>query len=113
MAKKKLGLSDLGGLVFSTDPDLIEHEPEEESSVSHPSEQRLRVRIDKKGRKGKVVTLVEGFEGREEALQNLARELKTYCGTGGSVKDQQIIIQGDMLAKVRSKLLLDGYHVQK
>lgn len=113
MAKKKLGLSDLGGLVFSTDPDLIEHEHEEESSVSHPSEQRLRVRIDKKGRKGKVVTLVEGFEGREEALQNLARELKTYCGTGGSVKDQQIIIQGDMLAKVRSKLLLDGYHVQK
>lgn len=113
MAKKKLGLSDLGGLVFSTDPDLINHDTEEEFSARLPAEQKLKVSIDKKGRKGKVVTLVEGFEGKEEDRQELARILKTHCGTGGSVKEGVIVIQGDMVQKVRSKLLIDGYHVQK
>lgn len=112
MAKKKMGLQDLGGLVFSTDPDLI---PEEEDTEETPSadEQRLRIFLDKKQRKGKVVTIVDGFDGREEDLKALAKMLKSHCGAGGSAKEGQIIVQGSFVDKIASKLRSDGYHVGK
>jgi translation initiation factor 1 len=113
MAKKKLGLGDLGGLVFSTDPELMPANDAENIDTPAPSGQYLSVRTDKKMRKGKIVTLVEGFEGDEEELKKLAKALKTFCGTGGSAKDGQIIIQGDFRDKIRSKLLVDGYHMDK
>jgi len=116
MAKKKKlnSLSDLGGMVFSTNPDYTPEEnfEEEEESVD-PSKQILYVSYDKKQRKGKVVTLVEGFEGREEDLIALGKQLKQRCGAGGSVKDNEIIVQGNFVTKVMELLTKDGYNVKK
>ena len=60
----------------------------------------LEVHIEKKGRGGKTAVIVKGFEGSEEALKDLAKDLKSHCATGGSVKDGEIIIQGDLRPKV-------------
>lgn len=107
-----MGLEDLGGLVFSTDPDLIPEQDELEESLL-PEDQRLRVYLDKKHRKGKVVTIVEGFEGTEDDLKSLAKELKSHCGAGGSSKDGLIIVQGSFVDKISNRLRSDGYHVGK
>lgn len=101
------------GMVFSTNPELMHtmetqlRTPEVETIL--PKEQKLRVVIDRKMRKGKVVTLVEGFVGRECDLEDLGKKLKTTCGVGGSVKDGVIIIQGDQADKVVSNLQSWGY----
>jgi translation initiation factor 1 len=71
--------------------------------------QPLRLRLETKHRAGKAVTVVTGFVGRDEDLQALGKQLKTYCGTGGSAKDGEIIIQGDQREKVRGWLLKQGY----
>lgn len=112
--KKKLNsLSDLGGMVFSTDPDYqIDDEQEEIESVD-PGKQTLYVSYDKKHRKGKVVTLVEGFEGPEADLIDLGKRLKQRCGAGGSVKDNEIIVQGNFVTKVMELLIKEGYNVKK
>lgn len=107
-----MGLEDLGGLVFSTDPNLIPEQDELEESLL-PEDQRLRVYLDKKYRKGKVVTIVEGFEGTEDDLKSLAKELKSHCGAGGSSKDGLIIVQGSFVDKISNRLRSDGYHVGK
>jgi len=107
-----MGLEDLGGLVFSTDLDLIPEQDELEESLL-PEDQRLRVYLDKKHRKGKVVTIVEGFEGTEDDLKSLAKELKSHCGAGGSAKDGLIIVQGSFVDKISNRLRSDGYHVGK
>lgn len=107
-----MGLEDLGGLVFSTDPNLIPEQDELEESLL-PEDQRLRVYLDKKHRKGKVVTIVEGFEGTEDDLKSLAKELKSHCGAGGSSKDGLIIVQGSFVDKISNRLRSDGYHVGK
>lgn len=115
MAKKKKSnsLSDLGGMVFSTDPDYsIEEEHEIEESVD-PSKQTLYVSYDKKQRKGKVVTLVEGFEGPEAELIELGKRLKKQCGAGGSVKDYEIIVQGNFVTKIMELLTKEGFNVKK
>lgn len=112
MPKKKIRLDDLGGLVFSTDPDLVPTSEEEVESIPI-EDQVLRVYLDKKNRKGKIVTIVEGLEGSNEEFSTLAKMLKTLCGTGGSVKDELIIIQGNFKDKVTEKLTRDGYHVEK
>lgn len=111
--QKKLGLSDLGGLVFSTNPDAMQPEPEEHIDTLEPAQQKLRVILDKKQRAGKVVTLVEGFIGNEEDFQSLAKKLKTKCGTGGSAKDWVILIQGDYKQKIAQWLLEWGYSKTK
>jgi translation initiation factor 1 len=108
MNKKKL--NSLSGLVFSTNPDLMKEEEPEELHTLAPAMQRLKVRIDKKQRAGKTVTLVEGFEGSEEDLAELGKKLKTKCGAGGSAKDGIIIIQGDYREKIITWLKDWGYN---
>ena len=99
------------GIVYSTNPDY--HYREEEDKVQGeaiPKEkQPLRIYLDKRNRKGKAVTLVNGFRGTEEELQALGRLLKTRCGVGGSVKNGEIIVQGDHREKVLNILLQEGY----
>ncbi len=87
---------------------MREEEQEQQESVA-PAQQKLKVRLDKKQRAGKTVTLVEGFTGDEEALAELGKKLKTKCGAGGSAKDGLILIQGDYKVKVTEWLKDWGY----
>lgn len=100
-----------GGLVYSTDPGYMsrqEETPAEETTL--PKEkQKLRVKLDTKQRAGKVVTLVDGFSGTPDDLEQLGKQLKTKCGAGGSVKDGLIMIQGDYKEKVLTWLRDWGY----
>jgi translation initiation factor 1 len=113
--KKKLGLSDLGGMVFSTDPDYVPPSfDDEEGYESIPNhEQTLYVSYDKKQRKGKVVTLVQGFEGSEDDLQSLGKLLKNKCGAGGTAKDGEILVQGNFVTKIMDILVKEGFKVKK
>ena len=112
MIKKKV--NSLGGLVYSTNPDLkIEKESFDEQLTLEPEVQKLRVNIDKKQRAGKMVTLITGFTGIEKDREDLGKKLKSFCGTGGSVKDGEIIIQGDNRDKVLQWLLKNGYKLAK
>lgn len=98
------------GVVYSTDPDykyVTAAEPEAETLP--PEKQNLRIWLDRKQRAGKVVTLVRGFVGTQDDLATLARMLKNRCGVGGSAKDGEIIIQGDMRDKVAKVLAEAGY----
>jgi len=108
MANKKI--NSLGGLVYSTDPNFkVEQDSIEEDETILPAQQKIKVRLDKKHRGGKAVTLVEGFSGNEKDRQELGKKLKTFCGTGGSVKDGEIIVQGDNRDKVLQWLQKNGY----
>src|SRR3982750_2950228 len=99
MSKKNK--SDKHGFVYSTDPGFrFESEPEQSAETLPAKQQKLRIRLDAKHRGGKLVTLIEGFIGKEEDLEDLGKKLKNYCGTGGSAKDGEIIIQGDQRDKV-------------
>jgi len=99
------------GMVYSTNPDYHYREEEQETqSESIPKEkQPLRIYLDKRNRKGKAVTLVTGFRGTEEELEELGRLLKTRCGVGGSVKNGEISVQGDHREKVLNILREEGY----
>ena len=98
------------GMVYSTNPDFKYDTGEEEEEETLPKEkQLLRVSLDKKNRGGKTVTLITGFRGGDEDLAVLCKYLKVKCGTGGSAKDGEIIIQGDVRRKVTDLLLQDGY----
>ncbi|MBQ8649619.1 MAG: translation initiation factor, partial [Flavobacteriales bacterium] len=99
----------LGGLVFSTNSDVDLSPVEDEIETLSPEAQRLKVKRDTSGRKGKVVTIIDGYQGEEEDIEELGRKVKKHCGVGGSVKDSQIIIQGDLTEKVRSYLISQGY----
>lgn len=109
MSKKKQGRTD--GLVYSTNQDFYnDFTPEDNSAEALlPEKQKLRVKLDTRQRAGKVVTLVENFVGAEEDLEKLGKQLKTKCGTGGSVKDGLIIIQGDYREKIIGWLKDWGY----
>ncbi|MDE5701362.1 translation initiation factor [uncultured Bacteroides sp.] len=97
-------------VVYSTNPDYhYETENEEEESTLMPSQQKLRVQLDRKNRGGKVVTLVTGFIGTEDDLKELGKLLKSKCGVGGSAKDGEIIVQGDFKQKVVDLLKKEGY----
>ena len=112
MQHKKL--NSLGGLVYSTDPNFKPEENiSEEQETPVPAEQQLRIRLDTKQRAGKVVTLVAGFVGKNADRENLGKRLKTFCGTGGSVKEGDIIIQGDNRDKVLQWLQKNGYKSAK
>ena len=96
--------------MYSTNPDYhYETENEEEQSTLMPSQQKLRVQLDRKNRGGKVVTLVTGFVGTEDDLKGLGKLLKSKCGVGGSAKDGEIIVQGDFKQKVVDLLKKEGY----
>ncbi|HVI43584.1 MAG TPA: translation initiation factor [Chitinophaga sp.] len=102
------------GIVYSTDPNFsFEPEHIEEQETLPPAQQPLKVKLDTKQRAGKVVTLIEGFVGKDEDVEKLGKELKTKCGTGGSVKDGLILIQGDYKEKVIKWLQDWGYKKAK
>ncbi len=105
---------DSKGIVFSTDPNFhFYNEEREDRKTLLPKDQKLILRLDTKHRSGKAVTLVEGFTGANEDLEALGRKLKNFCGTGGSVKDRQIIIQGDQRDKVTQWLTHNEYNFSK
>ena len=110
MSKKKPNST---GIVYSTDPDFKTEEENTPEETLPPKQQRLKVRLDTKQRAGKAVTLVEGFSGTDEDLGQLGKQLKTHCGTGGSVKDGLVIIQGDQRDKICQWLLAKGYSSTK
>lgn len=99
----------MNNIVFSTNPDFHYNDEEPEVETLTPDKQKLRVCIERHHRGGKTVTLVRGFVGADDDLQALAKQLKTKCGTGGSAKDGEIIIQGEVKDKVVSLLLALGY----
>jgi translation initiation factor 1 len=101
---------DKHGFVFSTDPNFrFENEEHQSAETLPPKQQKLKIKLDTKRRAGKAVTLVEGFIGTEEDLENLEKKLKNYCGTGGSAKNGEIIIQGDQRDKVLQWLQRNEY----
>ncbi|MDE3251677.1 MAG: translation initiation factor [Bacteroidota bacterium] len=101
---------DTRGFVYSTDPGFrFEEENTAAAETLLPAKQKLRIRLDTRQRAGKSVTLVTGFSGTEADLETLGKQLKNYCGTGGSVKDGEAIIQGDQRDKVVQWLLKQGY----
>jgi len=115
MSKKKLGLEDLGGFVFSTDNDfdVDAQNSDLDMETPEPKDQHLEAHFSNKGRGGKIVTVIKGFEGKDEDLNSLGKMLKKKCGVGGSVKDGDIIIQGDVRNKVMEFLKQDGYRVKR
>lgn len=111
MSKKR---TNPGGLVYSTDPDLnLLQENSPESDTISPALQRIKIRLDTKHRAGKAVTLVEGFIGTNTDREELGKKLKSFCGTGGSVKGGEIIVQGDHREKVLQWLHKNGYAASK
>lgn len=107
MAKKNK--PDTRGFVFSTDPNFSFEEESSSLETLPPAQQKLRIRLDTRNRAGKAVTLITGFVGTDEDLQDLGKKLKSYCGTGGSTKDGEIIVQGDQREKVLQWLLKNGF----
>ncbi|WP_321287132.1 translation initiation factor [uncultured Sunxiuqinia sp.] len=102
------------GVVYSTNPDFgYNKEEQEKEETLPPRKQDLRVSLDKKNRKGKAVTLVTGFVGNDNDLKDLSKLLKTNCGVGGSAKEGEILVQGDLRDKVVQILQKEGYKVKR
>lgn len=102
------------GVVYSTNPEFqFEKDQDKTEETLPPPQQKLYVMLDRKNRKGKTVTLIEGFIGTEEDLKSLARELKSKCGVGGSAKDGKILIQGDFRKRIMILLEEKGYKVKR
>lgn len=109
----KKNKSDSRGFVYSTDPGFRFEEEKSNTETLIAAQQKLKVRLETKHRAGKAVTLIEGFTGKDEDMQDLGKKLKTFCGTGGSAKDGEIIVQGDQRDKVMQWLLKNGYKQAK
>jgi len=107
MSKKNI--PDSRGFVYSTDPNFSFEREEANIVTPAPAKQKLRILLDKKQRGGKIVTLITGFAGKDEDLQELGKKLKNICGTGGSAKDGEILVQGDQRDKVLQWLQKNGY----
>ena len=107
MAKNKF--QSFSGIVYSTNPDFKTEEAATPAETLPAEQQLLKIKLDTKHRAGKAVTLITGFDGRAEDCDELGKKLKNHCGTGGSVKDNEIIIQGDHRDKVLQWLLKNGY----
>ncbi len=102
------------GVVYSTNPDFKYQTAEVvEADTLPPAKQRLIVAIDRRQRAGKQVTLVKGFIGRADDLAALAKTLKTKCGVGGTAKDGEITIQGDLRDKLVTLLTQMGYNAKR
>lgn len=102
------------GIVYSTNPDYKPDSDKTEHNIYVPPQmQDIRVMLDRKQRAGKSVTLIKGFTGSLAQIEQLGKMLKTKCGVGGSVKDGDILIQGDLRDKIIKLLLAEGYKVKK
>ncbi len=113
MGKKKLSsLEDFVGFVFSTN-DNFEYNQEENQETLKPNQQFLEAHFSNKGRGGKTVTVITGFVGSESDLKVLGKLLKSKCGVGGSVKENEIIIQGNYRDKIMEILKKEGYNVKR
>ena len=106
-------------LVYSTDPEIrrqIEHEQKSASTAEAinlpPEKQQIKISLQTKGRKGKPVTLIHGFQHDANTLKYLARKLKQFCSAGGTVKGQDVEIQGDKRSVIAEKLEQLGYQVK-
>ena len=111
-SKKLNSLEDLGGFGYSTN-DNFSLENEEEVSSLNPENQNLEAHLEKKGRGGKVVVILKGFQGSDMELKDLAKQLKSHCGVGGSSKNGEIIIQGNVRDKVMDFLKKNAYKVKR
>lgn len=104
----------LTGVVFSTDTNFDYNFEETEDAETLPNNQQdLRIHLDKKNRAGKAVTVVKGFVGKNQDLESLGSVLKKLCGVGGSVKEGEILIQGEFRDKILAHLLKLGYKAKK
>lgn len=102
------------GVVYSTNQDYqYSFDNEEVAETLLPEKQKLKIQLDKKSRAGKQVTLITGFVGSENDLETLSKKLKNLCGCGGSAKDAEILIQGDVREKVLTFLSSQGYKAVK
>jgi translation initiation factor 1 len=104
---------DTRGFVYSTDPNFKFEENNDSQQTLEPAQQKLKVRLETKHRGGKAVTLVGGFIGSAASAEDLGKKLKNFCGTGGSAKDGEIIVQGDQREKVMQWLLKNGFKQSK
>ena len=98
--------------VYSTDPAFSIGGEDELVETLAPALQKLRVTLETKHMAGKTVTLVTGFIGKQEDMESLGKQLKGFCGSGGSAKDGEIIVQGDHREKVKQWLLKNLYKVK-
>jgi translation initiation factor 1 len=102
------------GVVYSTNPDFnYQYQDTEQPETLPNKQQKLYVQLDKKARAGKQVTLVTGFVGTDTDLQVLGKKLKNLCGSGGSAKDTEILVQGDHRQKILDYLQKEGYITKK
>ena len=102
------------GMVYSTNSNYdYKNNGEEEQETISPKQQNLKVSLDRKKRKGKNVTLVTGFTGSNDDLKELGKLLKTKCGVGGTVKNEEILIQGDFCDRVIEILKKENYKVKR
>lgn len=109
MKKRKI---DKSGFVYSTNPDFRPEEQSEESSLVEPSQQNLRIFLDRLGG-NKLLTRITGFDADDATMETLGKKLKQQCGTGGSVKDGEILLQGDKRDQVLNLLTKAGYKAKK
>ena len=100
-------------VVFSTNPNFEYQGEKEEKETLPPNQQELKVFLDRKNRGGKTATIVKGFVGAEDDINSLGKELKSACGVGGSVKEGEIIIQGEKRDKVMALLEKKGYKTKR
>ncbi len=113
MSTKKIKRNN-DGLVYSTNSDMeINDYLQDEDNTLPPQQQKLNIRLETKQRGGKKATLISGFIGKMQDLELLAKQLKNHCGCGGSVVENEILIQGEQIQKVKNYLQEKGYKTNK